>query len=891
MLRAVFLLLAAVFSVLAEDNLLIRPGDIWRYQPVSTNSVEPRPGWTALNYDDSTWLSGIASFTTPVACCNPGAAEATLLPATNSTICFRKTFQVIDPSFVRWLTLQIDYESGFVAYLNGTEVARRSFPAGPNPVPLDAIASNHARYSFPTEWIDVSAWIGLLRPGTNVLAIQLHSAGSVNPNMRVIAELQANFTRGPFIENTTTNSTQVIWRTQNPTTGFILYGKDTNHLSAAVANDLANIHALTLSNLEPNQEYVYRVFADSGNTAALSDFATFRTFKMPGAPVSFIVMGDSGQASLGQYKIAQRMKETPAELLMHVGDIVYPGFHAWYVDNRCFSVYHDQMKSVPYFFCLGNHDEYGEADYLASFYLPTNSVYHNECFYSFDHGSVHFVVLATDTAAGHRYDPDSLQYKWLEADLQATKQPWKFLFFHHVIRSSSVHTTDDYLFDGTYDKYQLQATIGVLAERYGAQIIFNGHDHDFERFAPFRGMTSIISGGGGASLYSQVYDSKTGKLFLEEGSMQYYTRHNFLRVNVTGPQLTVEVVDDNGVVFDRFYRSQVGGGPAAYASAWATPQIETTAGNDSDGNTLGQTFDFPDAGIPTFAGLDANLGRAHVRNDRDFLYVGLESVCLHDFQAVALFIENTANPGVSFLGNLGNHQIDPDAQGADGLDLLPLTFKNFRPSIGCLLGDELADGTFRSFKRPGMSWATGQGVFQLQSGFPNVPGARLQQFNRSPQTAAVPAPESNADFIEVAIPWSALGVSTGLVRIGAVVLGSLNSSSNAALLDTAFLGQSLTPGDTSIFLEPISVQLAPDPNPNADSFGFRGVIVAPRVVRFTWNSINNATYRLQSTTALGIPFQDLTAPGLPIVATGAQTTYDLNLDSVSAPRFFRLQSN
>src|SRR5205814_1229228 len=117
-------------------------------------------------------------------------------------------------------------------------------------------------------------------------------------------------------------------------------------------------------------------------------------------------------------------------------------------------------------------------------------------------------------------------------------------------------------FDGNYDKYALQAYIGGLAAKYGAQVIFNGHDHDFERIASFDGYSSFVSGGGGAFLY--------GAAIHEEGSVQYYTRNNFLRVTLNDPELTVEAIDDNGVVFDRFYRSRASSGPGPFASTWGS---------------------------------------------------------------------------------------------------------------------------------------------------------------------------------------------------------------------------------------------------------------------------------------------------------------------------------
>src|SRR5436309_375673 len=62
-----------------------------------------------------------------------GYDENTLLadmPARYLSVFFRKKFTVTDPQAVKWLTLRIDYDDGFLAYLNGTEVARRGFAPG-----------------------------------------------------------------------------------------------------------------------------------------------------------------------------------------------------------------------------------------------------------------------------------------------------------------------------------------------------------------------------------------------------------------------------------------------------------------------------------------------------------------------------------------------------------------------------------------------------------------------------------------------------------------------------------------------------------------------------------------------------------------------------------------
>jgi predicted phosphodiesterase len=889
MLRAVFLSLALLIPAFAEDTSLVKVTDFWRVIGVSTNSTEPQPNWTELDYNDSSWPLLQSGFVTSFVFV-PGAAEQTVLPQNVVTYCFRKTFEVADPGLLKLLALRIDYESGFVAYLNNVEISRRSLPTNTTArIPLGTPASPHSR--GPTEVINVSSAIPLLQPGANVLAIQLHSAGDDLPSLMMVVELAANFTRGPFVENMTTNSVQVIWHTVTPSAGSVTYGPDVDHLQTVSIEIPDTIHAVTLTNLAPNQNYIYRVAVETGQETAFSDWSNFRTFKMPGAPITFLVVGDTGQAMTGQYKIADQMKLQPADLLIHVGDVVYPCFNATHVDARCFSIYHDQMRNVPFFFCLGNHDSYcgSRTDYLNAFYLPTNTVTGTEIYYSFDHGAAHFVILDTDTQFNQRYDPDSAEYKWLEADLAASKQPWKFLFFHHVIRSSSIHSTDDFLFDGVYDKYALQAYIGGLATKYGAQVIFNGHDHDYERFATFEGYNSFISGGGGASLY--------GQSFQEQGSVQFYTRNNFLKITLNDPDLTVEAIDENGAIFDRFYRSRAPGA-ATFAATFDSPPIESASGSDLAGNIPGQTFHFAGPSIRTRAGQRANLGHVHVRNDQNFFYVGFENATIWRDQVIALFLENPDQPGITALDPLGNGVIDDaNGEGADGLDLLgALLFRNFHPSIACLLGDERADLTQRNFKRANMRWATGQGVFHLDQTFTSVPGARLQQFNRSPQTAVPLFPDANADFIEVAIPLYELGNpqypgAAHQIKLGAIAFADPASGPMAPQIDTAVAGASLDPdADGHVILEPITIQLAADPNPFHDAFAFTATLIPDARLRFEWNSVPGGVYVIQSSPALGEPFQDIAVRGLPLTAAGNRISFDLPIDS-AAQRFYRLRAN
>jgi hypothetical protein len=109
----------------------------------------------------------------------------------------------------------------------------------------------------------------------------------------------------------------------------------------------------------------------------------------------------------------------------------------------------------------------------------------------------------------------------------------------------------------------------------------------------------------------------------------------------------------------------------------------------------------------------------------------------------------------------------------------------------------------------------------LDSNFSEVPGARLQQFNRSPQFGLAEF-EQNADFIELSIPLSAFGNpgSNEIVRLAAVVGGGAIASNSPPLsrnLDQGFWGRELSrlPSGESIVV-PHQFQLPVDPDPDAD---------------------------------------------------------------------------
>ncbi len=168
-----------------DDRALVKSGDLWRY---FKGTQAPPAGWNNTGFNDSTWLQGPAGFgfgddddNTELLDMRQAGTNTGYL-----TVFIRKTFNVTSPDDVDALILSVDFDDGFVAYLNGTEIVRTNV-AG-NPALFSEEASGDHEAGVPVDF-DISANKSLLRSGENVLAVQLHNSSitssdaSINPSL------------------------------------------------------------------------------------------------------------------------------------------------------------------------------------------------------------------------------------------------------------------------------------------------------------------------------------------------------------------------------------------------------------------------------------------------------------------------------------------------------------------------------------------------------------------------------------------------------------------------------------------------------------------------------------------------------------------------------------
>lgn len=179
----------------AKDTRLIRTGDIWTY---FKGSVAPPSTWNRIDFDDSRWLTGATGIGYGD---NDDETELDDMrriegeQAGYLSVFLRREFYVADPAAIENLILRVDYDDGFVAYLNGREVARSNISGFPPAYNREADDNHEA--GLPEDF-DLSRRVNLLRQGTNLLAIQVHNLNITSSDLSMIPELlDRQFLPGP----------------------------------------------------------------------------------------------------------------------------------------------------------------------------------------------------------------------------------------------------------------------------------------------------------------------------------------------------------------------------------------------------------------------------------------------------------------------------------------------------------------------------------------------------------------------------------------------------------------------------------------------------------------------------------------------------------------------
>ncbi|MDG1720820.1 MAG: hypothetical protein P8I31_06165 [Bacteroidia bacterium] len=101
-------------QVIDHWETVIYNTDQWSY---FVGNSEPNANWANTSFNTSSWLKGSGGIG------YEDEDDNTIIPQTRS-LYIRTNFTLVDASVIKYIVLNADYDDAFVAYLNGTEIAR-----------------------------------------------------------------------------------------------------------------------------------------------------------------------------------------------------------------------------------------------------------------------------------------------------------------------------------------------------------------------------------------------------------------------------------------------------------------------------------------------------------------------------------------------------------------------------------------------------------------------------------------------------------------------------------------------------------------------------------------------------------------------------------------------
>lgn len=320
----------------------------------------------------------------------------------------------------------------------------------------------------------------------------------------------------------------VVWATASAAPGAVEYWTDEEHILAVHDSTDAIMHQVRLEGLQPDTRYSYRVLAGADTSAT----ASFMTAPGPGADLTFAVYGDTRTNRDAHVAVLRRLATYQPRFIVNTGDLVASNTLAnWdnFFTDLCDST--PVGHAIPYYATPGNHEN--GPMYYEDMVLPRDNLSRTEEYYSFTYGDVFLLALNSEIPSA----PGSPQYTWLTAALAspaARNARFRIAFWHRPPYSTSKHGSD----------LPLRASLGHAVEQGGVDVVFNGHDHVYERSLPINGTIYVVTGGGGAPLYDFKADSDW--VAYKESAF------HFCLLSVRGNKLTVAMIRSDGEVQDSF---------------------------------------------------------------------------------------------------------------------------------------------------------------------------------------------------------------------------------------------------------------------------------------------------------------------------------------------------
>jgi tartrate-resistant acid phosphatase type 5 len=251
----------------------------------------------------------------------------------------------------------------------------------------------------------------------------------------------------------------------------------------------------------------------------------------PQPSVALLAIGDFGVAGSRERSLGAAMRrfeaQNDADALVTLGDNDYTESPASFRAAWGQSFGWLRPAGVVVAGSLGNHDVRVQRGRYQFATLSMPGPYYRRKF-----GDVELFVLDSNNV-------NAAQTSWLERALASSNVLWKVAVLHHPAFTC-----------GSYHSHPNVVRRWVpLFERYGVRLALSGHDHNYQRFVPRRGVgvTYVVHGGGAGTFYPITGCPKS-----YPRRVRARREHGWLYLVFTDDQMTGWTVNMSGRRTDRF---------------------------------------------------------------------------------------------------------------------------------------------------------------------------------------------------------------------------------------------------------------------------------------------------------------------------------------------------
>lgn len=366
------------------------------------------------------------------------------------------------------------------------------------------VSLSRAPRSIRRTAISAAVVVSLFGSATTAVAADA-PAGAINTRIsRIVLGIGSDATEANLAWQSKTNETQFLeyWPTADPTNITRVESPRGPYNSAVFYP-----HEATMTGLEPDTEYAYRVGSDR---RGYSEQRTFTT-GTDGDSWSFLAMAD---AQIGvDTKIAEQSaawnkavntatgEHPDSAFIMHLGDQV----EGWGAPVKQLEEFTAPEKLQEYRLAVlkGNHETYMLDRHFQDTYFLPNEV-DDTANYFFNYNNVLFIGLDGNRASKADID---VHAKFVNETIAAhgADADWVIVGIHHAPFSQGTHYTDK-------DVVELRNSLTPELSEAGVDLVLSGHDHIYTRTHLMNGVAPVIPAGA----------SKSGDILIPEDNEVLY---------------------------------------------------------------------------------------------------------------------------------------------------------------------------------------------------------------------------------------------------------------------------------------------------------------------------------------------------------------------------------